>query len=96
VTAESSHFAASPGRFPSGGWHDPAATNRDTARTALEQMCARGDMVLAPSCYAEDFADHFANAEYHGLDCAQRSTELYRALFDARRTPQLRCPAVSQ
>jgi len=57
-------------------------TNRDIARTALEQVCARGDMLLAPSCYAEDFADHFANAEYHGLEGVQRSTALYRALFD--------------
>jgi predicted ester cyclase len=56
--------------------------NRDVARTALEQVCARDDMALAPSCYAEDFADHFANAEYHGLEGVQRSTELYRALFD--------------
>jgi predicted ester cyclase len=56
--------------------------NRDVARTALEQVCARGDMVLAPSCYAEDFADHFANAEYHGLEGVRRSTALYRALFD--------------
>ena len=39
-------------------------------------------MALAPSCYAEDFADHFANAEYHGLDGVRRSTELYRTLFD--------------
>lgn len=56
--------------------------NRDVARTALEQVCARGDMALAPSCYAEDFADHFANAEYHGLEGVRRSTALYRALFD--------------
>jgi predicted ester cyclase len=56
--------------------------NRDIARTALEQVCARGDMELAPSCYAEDFADHFASAEYHGLEGVRRSTALYRALFD--------------
>jgi hypothetical protein len=53
-----------------------------TCPVALEQVCARGDMVLAPSCYAEDFADHFANAEYHGLEGVPRSTALYRALFD--------------
>lgn len=34
------------------------APNREVARTALEQVCARGDMALAPSCYAEDFADY--------------------------------------
>ena len=56
--------------------------NREVTRTAIEQVCARGDMDLAPSCYAEDFADYFANLEYHGLDGVRKSTELYRALLD--------------
>lgn len=56
--------------------------NAQVARTAIEQVCARGDMDLAPSCYAEDFADHFANAEYHGLEGVRQSTDLYRALLD--------------
>lgn len=58
------------------------AANRDVARAALEQVCARGDMTLAPRCYAEDFADHVGSLEYHGLDGVRRSTALYRALFD--------------
>jgi predicted ester cyclase len=58
------------------------AANREVARTALEQVCARGDMTLAPSCYAEDFADHVGSLEYHGLEGVRRSTALYRALFD--------------
>jgi predicted ester cyclase len=57
-------------------------TNRDVARTALEQVCARCDMNLAPQCYADDFADHVGGLEYHGLDGVRRSTELYRMLFD--------------
>jgi hypothetical protein len=56
-----------------------ATDNRDVARTAIEQVCARGDMDLAPSCYAEDFADYFASSEYHGLEGVRKSTELYRA-----------------
>jgi hypothetical protein len=63
-----------------------ASTNREVARTALEQVCARGDMELAPSCYAEDFADHFANAEYHGLEGVRQSTALYRALSTISRS----------
>ena len=55
---------------------------RDVARTALEEVCTRADMALAPSCYAEDLADHFASAEYHGVEGVRRSTTLYRALFD--------------
>jgi predicted ester cyclase len=56
--------------------------NREVARTALEQVCARGDMTLAPRCYDEDFADHVGRLEYRGLEGVQRSTALYRALFD--------------
>jgi predicted ester cyclase len=57
------------------------AENRDRARMALEQVCARGDLDLAPRCYADDFADHVGRAEYHGLGGVRRSTELYRLLF---------------
>jgi len=56
-------------------------SNAEVARTAIEQVCARGDMTLAPTCYAEDFADYFASSEYHGLEGVRASTELYRALF---------------
>jgi predicted ester cyclase len=59
-----------------------ATANRDVARTALEQVCARGEMTLAPKCYAEDFADHVGSLEYHGLEGVRRSTDFYRALFD--------------
>ena len=58
------------------------AGNRDVARTALERVCARGDMALAPQCYAEDFVDHVGRVEYRGLEGVRRSTELYRRLFD--------------
>jgi predicted ester cyclase len=58
------------------------AANREVARTALEQVCARGDMTLAPSCYSEDFADHVGGLEYHGLEGVRQSTAFYRALFD--------------
>ena len=39
-------------------------------------------MTLAPQCYAEDFADYVGSLEYHGLDGVERSTAMYRALFD--------------
>jgi predicted ester cyclase len=56
--------------------------NREVARTGLEQVCARGDMQLAPSCYADDFVDHVGRLEYRGLEGVERSTSLYRALID--------------
>jgi predicted ester cyclase len=59
--------------------------NREVARTAIEMVCAKGDMTLAPTCYAEDFADYFASSEYHGLEGVRQSTELYRELFDGLR-----------
>jgi predicted ester cyclase len=58
------------------------AANREVTRTALEQVCARGDMTLAPGCYHEDFADHVGRLDYHGLEGVRRSTALYQALFD--------------
>jgi predicted ester cyclase len=57
-------------------------TNREVARTALERVCARGDMVLARDCYAENFTDHVGALEFHGHDGIHRSTAFYRALFD--------------
>lgn len=59
-----------------------ADDNASVARRALEQVCSTGDMALAPSCYAEDFADHVGGIEYHGLDGVRRSTDVYRALFE--------------
>lgn len=67
------------------------AGGREVARTALEQVCSRGDMALAPRCYAEDFADYVGSLEYHGLDGVERSTAVYRALFD-----DLACDVVDQ
>jgi len=58
------------------------ADNREVARIALEQVCARGDMRLALRCYAEDFVDHIGRIQFRGLDGVRRSTELYRRLFD--------------
>jgi predicted ester cyclase len=59
-----------------------AVANRELTRTALEAVCARGDMALAPSCYSARFVDHVGSLEYRGLDGVRRSTALYRALFD--------------
>jgi len=58
--------------------------NADSAvtRKALEQVCARGDLDLARECYAPDFVDHVNAMELHGHEGIQRSTGLYRALFD--------------
>jgi predicted ester cyclase len=52
------------------------------ARKALEQVCARGDLELARECYAPDFVDHINATDLHGHEGIQRSTRLYRALFD--------------
>jgi predicted ester cyclase len=57
-------------------------TEADVARTALEQVCARGDMELAMETYAPSFVDHVNATELHGHEGIRRSTGLYRALFD--------------
>ena len=61
------------------------------ARTALEQVCARGDLERARELYALDFIDHVNALEFHGQEGIARSVALYRALF-----PDLRIDVVDQ
>jgi predicted ester cyclase len=51
------------------------------ALTALEQVCARGDLDRARDLYAEDFVDHVNALDFHGHDGIARSVALYRAIF---------------
>lgn len=53
----------------------------DHARTALEQVCARGDLARARELYAEDFIDHVNALEFHGQAGIAKSVALYRAVF---------------
>jgi steroid delta-isomerase-like uncharacterized protein len=64
---------------------------RDRARIALEQVCARGDLDRARELYATDFVDHVNALEFHGQDGIARSVALYRALF-----PDLQIEVVDQ
>jgi steroid delta-isomerase-like uncharacterized protein len=61
------------------------------ARTALEQVCARGDLDRARELYAADFVDHVNALEFRGQDGIARSVAMYRALF-----PDLRIDVVDQ
>jgi predicted ester cyclase len=54
---------------------------RTHARTALEHVCARGDLVRARELYAEHFIDHVNTLEFHGHQGIARSVALYRAIF---------------
>jgi predicted ester cyclase len=51
------------------------------ARTAIEQVCARGDLERARELYAPDFVDHVNALEFRGHDGIARSVALYRATF---------------
>jgi predicted ester cyclase len=51
------------------------------ARAALEEVCARGDLIRARELYAEDFIDHVNTREFHGQQGIARSVALYRAIF---------------
>jgi hypothetical protein len=51
------------------------------ARTALEQVCGRGDLDRARELYAEDFVDHVNALDFHGQAGIARSVALYRAVF---------------
>ena len=60
----------------------PSATTALLPTRRSSGSARRGDMALAPECYAEDFVDHVGGVEYRGLDGVRRSTAVYRALFD--------------
>jgi predicted ester cyclase len=61
------------------------------ARTALEEVCARGDLNRARELYTTDFVDHVNALEFHGHDGIARSVAMYRALF-----PDLRIEVLDQ
>jgi hypothetical protein len=63
----------------------------DQARTALEEVCARGDLMRARELYASDFIDHVNALEFRGQEGIARSVAMYRALF-----PDLRIDVVDQ
>jgi predicted ester cyclase len=50
-------------------------------RSALEQVCAHGDLERARDLYARDFVDHVNALEFHGQEGIARSVALYRAIF---------------
>lgn len=61
------------------------------ARTALEQVCARGDLGRARELYADDFIDHVNALEFRGQEGIAKSVAMYRAIF-----PDLRIEVVDQ
>jgi ketosteroid isomerase-like protein len=54
--------------------------NRDVARTALEQVCARGDMRLAGDCYAPTSPTTSAPCASTASTASAAPPSLYRAL----------------
>ena len=67
------------------------ADQSQRARTALEEVCARGDLDRARELYATDFIDHVNALEFRGQDGIAKSVAMYRALF-----PDLRIDVVDQ
>jgi predicted ester cyclase len=61
------------------------------ARTALEQVCAGGDLQRARDLYAHDFVDHVNALRFHGQEGIARSVALYRAIV-----PDLRIQVLDQ
>lgn len=69
------------GRFAAG--KAPAMDDRaHHARTALEQVCARGDLARARELYSHDFVDYVNTRESHGQEGIARSVALYRGIFE--------------
>jgi hypothetical protein len=47
------------------------------ARTALEQVCARGDLERARELYADDFLDHVNALDFRGQEGIAKSVAMY-------------------
>jgi predicted ester cyclase len=56
-------------------------THRELARKALEDICTGNDMSCVAEVYSPNFVDHVNAMEYHGVDQAMESVEIYRAIF---------------
>jgi hypothetical protein len=56
------------------------------ARTALEQVCARGDLEQARQLYARDLIHHVDALDFHGQDGIAESVALYRAVLPTSRS----------
>ena len=69
----------------------PAGAERDSARRALEEVCARGDFAAAERLYSPEFVDHVNDFDYRGHDGIRESVGLYRRVL-----PDLRIEVVDQ
>jgi predicted ester cyclase len=54
---------------------------KDVARRALEEVCARGDFAKAEQFYSPAFRDHVNSLEFRGLEGVRQSVGMYRAVF---------------
>jgi predicted ester cyclase len=54
---------------------------KDIARRAIEEVCARGDFEKAAQFYSPEFRDHVNDLEYTGLEGVRESVSLYRSIF---------------
>ncbi len=59
--------------------------DREGARRALEEVCARGDYEAAERLYASDFVDHVNDLEFHGHQGIRQSVGLYRRVLGGLR-----------
>ncbi len=53
---------------------------KDVARRALEEVCARGDFAKAEQFYDPSFRDHVNSLEFQGLEGVRQSVGMYRAV----------------
>ena len=58
-----------------------SASNAASARRALEHVCSGAGVEPPSTYYSPDFVDHVNDLEFHGLDGARRSVEMYRGVL---------------
>jgi predicted ester cyclase len=55
--------------------------HHELARKALEDICTGNDMSCLAEVYTPNFVDHVNAMEYHGVEQALESVDIYRAIF---------------
>ena len=53
-----------------------------SARGALERVCSGANLDPPSKFYSPSFRDHVNDLEFHGLEGARRSVEMYKGVLD--------------
>ncbi len=58
-----------------------SSDNAARAKAALERVCSGADFSSASRYYSPTFVDHVNDLEFHGLEGAQKSVDMYKTVL---------------